>query len=218
MILLVASTLARPPAGGCWTEPPAFDRGTSPLAFHHTPALVSDAMLGISYVGALALPITLDVQDSVAMGGVEWRSSASMAGAFVVGLAPPMIAKRSVCRERPYRLDPANTLDEGEDDYASFFSGHTASAGFASFGAVSTVYAARGHDPAALYIGYPLAAVWTGTMGALRVAAGKHYLSDVLLGGVSGAAAGILVPLAIDQTRAPSQAPPAAVIEVGGDW
>ena len=67
-------------------------------------------------------------------------------------------------------------------------------------------------------VGYPLAALWTGTMGAMRMAAGKHYLSDVLLGGASGALAGALVPLAIDQTRAPGSTTAPLVFEVGGAW
>ncbi len=96
--------------------------------------------------------------------------------------------KISAARERP-GVHFGGASSEGA--YGSFFSGH-------SSGAFSLVFAlARVHhdrkDPRTKWVwgtGLPLA----GTTALLRVAADKHYMTDVLTGAAVGATLGWLVP------------------------
>src|SRR2546428_212192 len=77
------------------------------------------------------------------------------------------------------------------DDDASFYSGH-ASAAFAVATSFATCASMRGDGDAwvAWAAGLPLAAL----TGYLRIAADRHYLSDVLVGAGAGTLFGTLVP------------------------
>ncbi|MDB4955675.1 MAG: phosphoesterase PA-phosphatase related protein [Myxococcales bacterium] len=80
----------------------------------------------------------------------------------------------------------------GVDDNLSFFSGHTA----LTFGLATSagIIAHRRHyklEPVIWGVGMTLAA----TTGYLRIAADKHYLTDVLVGAVVGVGSGLAVPL-----------------------
>src|SRR5437870_2234290 len=77
------------------------------------------------------------------------------------------------------------------DDDASFYSGHT-SAAFAVATSFATCASMRGDGEAwvAWAAGLPLAAL----TGYLRIAADRHYLSDVLVGAGAGTLFGTLVP------------------------
>jgi membrane-associated phospholipid phosphatase len=98
-------------------------------------------------------------------------------------------------RERPFvhallpdqKLFTANPYDNN----LSFFSGHTAFS-FAIAVAAGEVAELRGYESAwvAWAVGLPLAA----GVGYLRIAADKHYLTDVLTGAAVGAAFGWGVP------------------------
>lgn len=217
MLLLITAALARPPGpdDACWDTKAGLDYVVSPRRYEKTWHTVSNVMLGTSALAMVAAGPGLDLWGP-AQADPTARTTAVFLGG-VIGLTPPMMAKEKICRKRPY-MHVGRLPGAGNDDYASFFSGHTAIAGFGSFSLVSNLYIELDHDPVVRDVGYPLAALWTGTMGAMRMAAGKHYLSDVLLGGASGALAGALVPLAIDQTRAPGSTTAPLVFEVGGAW
>ncbi|MEO7035330.1 MAG: phosphatase PAP2 family protein [Polyangiaceae bacterium] len=101
-------------------------------------------------------------------------------------------------RARPYSYSPRlKDFNEGESDYdVSFYSGH-ASAAFAGAVAASYLYSEGAPDR-----GWARHAVWStefalaASTATLRVRAGKHYYSDVLLGALIGASFGTLIPLA----------------------
>jgi len=101
-------------------------------------------------------------------------------------------AKFSVGRQRPYAhyADPGATTPTQEDNL-SFFSGHTSlSFGLAvSAGQVATL---RGYSiaPVVWTVGLSLAA----TTGYLRIAADRHYFSDVVVGAAVGSAVGYIWP------------------------
>jgi membrane-associated phospholipid phosphatase len=100
-------------------------------------------------------------------------------------------AKFLIGRQRPY---VANRV-EGEplpEDNLSFYSGHT-SFTFSLAAAAGTVSTIRGYrlTPAVWALGATAAAA----TGYLRIAADRHYASDVLTGAVVGAAVGVAVPL-----------------------
>lgn len=108
--------------------------------------------------------------------------------------------KRLVGRERPYlhndEISPEERLEtaRGEGDaLESFWSGHAAAA-FVTATLLSTIYQdvhgrSRGSD--LLWASSLSLAAFT---SYARVAAGKHYPSDVLVGAAVGSAIGVLVP------------------------
>lgn len=113
---------------------------------------------------------------------VQSMTTAALVGEFT---------KAATARERPfyhYRLP--GTTDQPKDRNESFVSGHTAEA-FALVVSATRVTAARGRKTRWLWIsGLPLAVA----TGYFRVAADKHYLTDVLAGAGVGIASGYLVP------------------------
>jgi membrane-associated phospholipid phosphatase len=109
------------------------------------------------------------------------------------------LAKFAFARERPFvhylprAPDVIRALtDSPSDDNLSFFSGHTTLA-FAVATSAGMVNTLRGYRLAPL--------VWSAgltmavSVGYLRIAADKHYFSDVMTGAVVGSAIGIGIPL-----------------------
>jgi membrane-associated phospholipid phosphatase len=91
-----------------------------------------------------------------------------------------------------------------KDDNLSFYSGHT-SLTFTLATASGTVASLRGYSlaPAIWSAGLGVAAL----AGWLRIAADKHYLSDVLVGAVAGSLAGVLLPVLFHGRRDPVAGP-----------
>lgn len=105
--------------------------------------------------------------------------------------------KLIVRRPRPYTFDPR--VDKMErfhgDSRLSFPSGHT-SAAFASASVLSLMVLER-TDDAGVKAGVVAGAyVFAALVGALRVASGRHFLTDVLAGAALGSAVGWLLPQA----------------------
>lgn len=101
------------------------------------------------------------------------------------------IVKFSVGRQRPYAHFGDPRVPVGLDDNVSFFSGH-ASLAFTIATSAGTIAHARGYaaEPAIWTAGLAIAA----STAYLRIAADKHYLSDVVVGSAVGAAAGLVIP------------------------
>ena len=109
------------------------------------------------------------------------------------------IVKFAFARERPFvhflprAPDVVRALtDSPSDDNLSFFSGHTTLA-FALATSAGTINSLRSYRLAPLVwgVGMTMAA----TVAYLRIAADKHYFSDVMTGVVVGSAIGIGIPL-----------------------
>ena len=100
------------------------------------------------------------------------------------------LVKHIVQRQRPASY--YKTRDEGEDAYRSFFSGHS-SATF-SIGTSTAIMLSRKFPEKKVHI-------WTGCMGLatatayFRVAADKHYMTDVLTGALVGITVGRFVQI-----------------------
>lgn len=122
---------------------------------------------------------------------LDGRGILTVAEAVTTAALIGEITKMAAARERPsyhYRL-PGTTY-QPKDRNESFVSGHTAEA-FAMIVSVTRVTAARGRKTKWLWIsGVPLAVA----TGYLRIAADKHYLTDVLAGAGIGIATGYFVP------------------------
>lgn len=109
-------------------------------------------------------------------------------------------------RHRPYMRgcvdDPAYTGRCGDpDQYRSFFSGHGALAFTgAGLACANDVYVRPYASPGnAVVCGAALSLATT--VGLLRILSDRHYLSDVLVGGVVGFGSGFLLPWALHYAR-----------------
>ncbi len=159
-------------------------------------AAISDVTLGLT----IAAPIGyLTALGGSAIDDADGDRLVLYTETLAVDLALVQIAKYVVQRPRPYtyRADAAArayTKQHGDDSYLSFYSGHAALA----FGAsVSGAYLLSASDKVGSTArGF----VWgTGLASAaftanLRVRAGKHFPSDVLIGALVGTAVGYAVP------------------------
>jgi membrane-associated phospholipid phosphatase len=171
-----------------WPSTSAADVASSVIAFGLAPASAALTLgLAANHDRAFAHDIVGDV---VIVGE-----------ATVLAIDLDQLTKFIVARERPFAYE----LGSGErahaaspDDDLSFFSGHT-TATFALAAAAGTVATMRAYRwaPLTWIAGGALAA----TTGYLRIAADKHWLTDVMTGMVVGTAVGILVPLVFHSPR-----------------
>lgn len=161
-----------------WSTPGYAAKTADAVAFGVIPVLA---------VGALALSSGLEGRienlgvDALLL--VESLTISSLANQFV---------KFSVGRARPFTIrDDPGMYDDRADDNLSFYSGHTNMA-FALVVSAGTIAHIRNYEaepyiwgfgiPAALFVAYT------------RIAAEKHYFSDVLIGAAMGSLIGFLVP------------------------
>ena len=154
---------------------------------------MSDVLLATSLVA----PLLLQVQDGFdqAAGQQSLIYGETLAASILLNTA----TKYLVQRPRPYVYNKRPEVQEyvaqqGDDAHLSFYSGH-ASTAFSGAIAGSILYAQDGTTSLGARV-----AMWGLELGlasataVLRVRAGKHYYSDVVLGVLIGSAIGILVP------------------------
>jgi membrane-associated phospholipid phosphatase len=113
---------------------------------------------------------------------------------LTLALAFDDIVKIAVRRPRPIDYLPENANNTTNTDLAlSFFSGHAAVV--AAMSGTAT-YLAFVHSPRSPRPWITLAAgtLLTAFVGYERVRAGAHFPTDVMMGGLAGAATGVLVP------------------------
>ncbi len=155
-------------------------------------AHLSDVLLASS----LATPLLVQAQDGFDQeAGQELLVySETLATSILLNTA----AKYLVQRPRPYVYSQNPKVrkyaaKQGDDAYLSFYSGH-ASTAFSGAVAGSILYAqgstSRGGKAAMWGVEMGLAS----TTAVLRLRAGKHYYSDVLVGVGVGSAIGVIVP------------------------
>ncbi len=151
-------------------------------------ASLSDGLASVTLVVPLAAQAGFGLDEHTGQAALGY------AEALAVNELLTGTVKRLVGRPRPYTYDPdprirAYAEREGSDAYFSFWSGH-ASTSFTAAVAGAYLFALRSGDErarAALW-GLELA-VATATAG-LRVRAGKHFYSDVIVGALVGSALG----------------------------
>ncbi|MBU1238846.1 phosphatase PAP2 family protein [Myxococcota bacterium] len=122
----------------------------------------------------------------------EWNGfgSASLiyAETLAISLALNQVSKLFFMRQRPY----ARNGSMGDSDAnVSFYSGHTSTA-FVLATAAATLNDMKGGNYRALT--WSINLLLATTVGYLRIAADKHYFTDVLVGGIVGTLIGVLVP------------------------
>ena len=192
--------------GGIVADEPVRDalRASSPEAIS-VAGRISDVMLvtTIAYTtlaDALLIPLLQDDPD------LAWQASLAHSLAFGITLTAGGIVKRATGRARPYerncQADPSAPGCSSHDIFESFYSLHTGLAA-TSAGVSCALHLERnlfGDMPADIMScgGSIAAATMT---GLLRVVADRHYLSDVLIGGLLGFAVGYIVPLLVVPSR-----------------
>lgn len=185
-----------------WCEGNAFDdhvRAGLRWSEPETAARLSDALVyGVAPASAFGLSALVAAADG---RGSEWPANAlAVLEATVLAADLAQLVKFQVGRARPYTREGGASAPVGSplEDNLSFYSGHTS---FAFSLAVSsgTVATMRGYRaaPAVWAVGLGAAA----TTGWLRVAADRHYASDVLTGALVGSAVGFAVPYLLHRRR-----------------
>ena len=178
-----------------WCDPGTIDAKVRDALVwgHGTEAKRASDLLAVA-IPAAALGHQLLAARAAGDTDAGWIDGLIVAEAAVLAMDLNQIVKYSVGRQRPfvhYGNFAVADRKPDPDDNLSFYSGHTTFT-FAVAAAAGTVSIMRGYPSAPWVwgVGMTLAA----TTGYLRIAADKHYLSDVLVGAATGIAAGVAVP------------------------
>ncbi len=132
-----------------------------------------------------------------------------------VAMLANQVVKFAVLRNRPYTRSE-DYAGNDPDGHLSFYSGHTTVA-FSLAVAGATLHQMRGGNHP--YVVWTAALTLALAVGYFRIAADKHYFTDVLVGALTGAAAGFLIPRYLHEARQKEEAEntkvrPMAVIPV----
>ncbi len=185
------------PSGCKWCGQNGFDNAvTRSLAWQDIEAAATVGDL----TGFLATPLATIGTLALASGREDRLAEMPanvllMVEAVTVSSALNQLVKFSAGRERPFVADLPPELKGATkhpaDNNLSFYSGHSNLA-FALAVSAGTIAHLRGYqaEPYVWGAGVPLAAF----VAYSRIAAKKHYLSDVLLGSATGAALGFALP------------------------
>lgn len=155
-------------------------------------AALSDALFGLSLATPALYLMGTSIDDADGDKLIIYGQTLAV-NTLLVG-----VVKRLVQRPRPYlySTDPAArryAKAQGEDAYLSFYSGHAA----LTFGAAVTgayLLSASGASTGARALAWGGGLMLASTTANLRVRAGKHFYSDVIIGGLVGITVGYLVP------------------------
>ena len=169
----------------------SFDRGTIGDA-----SVFADDLSDVTVLAAIAAPPVLDALD-VGFGGVLLEDSVVYAETMAIDAAFVSVTKAIVQRPLPrvYAGQGASIINT-PNGYRSFYSGHT-TATVAALSAGAMLYTLR-HGDSTFQRTWPwVVTALIGTSVAVeRVLAGRHFISDTIVGAATGAAVGVLVPLA----------------------
>lgn len=154
---------------------------------------LSDGLLAAAVAAPLVLQLDRGIDEDAG------RRALIYSEAIAISLFANSLAKYGIQRPRPYTYNSDPRVQEfvggtGKDSGVSFYSGH-ASTAFTAAITGSYLFATGAGDR------HAKAAVWfmelalAGATANLRVRAGKHYYSDILVGALAGGAIGVLVPM-----------------------
>lgn len=167
----------------------AFDRSAA-YNWNKKAAHGSDALMYMS--GTLPLLFLAGERSRKDFGKV----AAISAEVFLLNTGLTYLTKTLVKRTRPYAYNPnvPNSAKLKTDARHSFFSGHTSTVSSMtfSFAMMHTHYYPNSRVKPLVWFA---AAVLPMIQGILRVRAGKHYWTDILVGYGAGASIGVGVPL-----------------------
>jgi membrane-associated phospholipid phosphatase len=204
---IVLSEVFKPalaPAGCRWCDANDVDLAAKRALQWNDTATADTASNWTAFVLAPAASLGFDVLAASHDGALRRVpvDALVIAEAGVVAADLTEVTKFLVARERPFvhDLPPSERqhTSQPSDNNLSFVSGHTAEV-FALAAATGTVATMHGYRWApAAWIGGGVIAAGTGT---LRIAAAKHWLTDVLAGMALGIMAGVAVPLLFHEVQ-----------------
>ncbi|WP_299755910.1 phosphatase PAP2 family protein [uncultured Pontibacter sp.] len=150
---------------------------------------ISDFPFYGSFLAPLLLLMDPDIKKNAPQVYLLYGQALSLAGgmySMTAGLSR---------RKRPYVYAPDAPVEIKTDKQAtnSFYAGHTAATATATFFLAKVYHDFNPDSPARPYIWAAAAAV-PAAVGFLRLKAGKHFLSDNIVGYAVGTTIGILVP------------------------
>jgi len=145
------------------------------------------------FYGSFATPFFLLLNDHVRQDAPQVFLLYGQTMAIAGGLYS--LTAGLVDRKRPNVYDTEAPMDVRLHEYAqnAFYAGHTAATAAATFFVAKVFHDMNPDSPARPYVWAAAAAV-PATVGYLRLKAGKHFLSDNILGYAIGTSIGILVP------------------------
>jgi membrane-associated phospholipid phosphatase len=152
---------------------------------------ISDIPFALSFAAPFALLLDDEINDHTGQYiGIYIASLATTAALYT-------ITAGLVDRSRPYVYDNSGDTDADRrfrnNGQRSFYSGHVAATATATFFAAKA-YSDFNPNRNGKVLIWAGAATLPAAVGILRIEAGQHFLTDVLLGYVLGAGTGILVP------------------------
>lgn len=151
---------------------------------------LSDIPFAISFAAPLTLLFDGKINNNTGQFlGMYFESLATTSALFT-------ITAGFVTRARPYVYSEKRSMNSKTQITAtrSFYSGHVAATATATFFAAKVYQDYHPNSAAIPYI-YAGAAILPATVGFLRMEAGQHFLTDVLLGYGLGAAVGYFTPV-----------------------
>ena len=175
-----------------WCDPPDFDRAARHALLWQNTGLADSLSSYDAYVLAPVVGLSLLIlSDGDASASRLIDDVLPVAETVAIVQVATQLGKYVIARQRPYAHYATTALDPNADNNSSFWSGHSV-IGFAITSAAGTVCHFRGYwtEPYVWGAGIALSL----STEYLRVAADKHYLSDVIGGGLIGLGAGLLVP------------------------
>lgn len=173
-----------------WNEPGDADDASDVLDF----AVLPVAMIGLDAILA---------SQHGAVGETWGEDTAIIVQTALTASLINQIVKFGAGRERPFvhalatDEEKANT-DHPADNNLSFYSGH-ASLAFALLGSTASVTHMRGYRNA--WVVWPVGGVAAVAVAWLRIAADKHYLTDVAVGALVGGTIGVMMPRLLHAPR-----------------
>jgi hypothetical protein len=157
----------------------------------------SDLVLNISAAAPLLLALDRRVREEWLTLATLYLESALLTGGIQT------LTTSALPRYRPISYITSASLDQRTDNRNSnaFYSGHTANTAVATFFMAKVIDDLHPELGGRRWLVYGAAAVPPALVGYYRIEGGKHFPSDVLVGAVMGAAAGVLVPHLHRRTR-----------------
>lgn len=192
-VALGVSLIPVHPSGALW-EAELFGAADASVHTSFSPraAQISDGLVAASVVAPLVYLTGTTIEDA------DGDRMLIYGEVVAINLALFQGVKRMVQRPRPYLYSSSPDASryartQGDDAYLSFYSGHSSTA-FSAATAGAYLAGATTTSSGARAIAWGAGFATAAAAANLRVRAGKHFYSDIVIGGLIGVAIGYAVP------------------------
>jgi membrane-associated phospholipid phosphatase len=153
----------------------------------HLAGTISDVSVGVAVLGPPLLDLAL-------LGATQPYLQDLVVYAEVLSVSGALVTTAKYTAQRPIPLVYTSTdpnLLKAPNSYASFYSGHTTLAFAALSAAAMTAHYRYQVD----IVPWVIVTALGGSIAYERVAAGRHFPTDVIVGAMTGTLEGVLIPL-----------------------